>query len=290
MKKTIFSILTAIVLLLSISFIATGCNESYVTHEVAWTIVHPPTARGHDAENPRYINVPVTARVENNVIQSGSRVVQGSNINFSLRMDGVSNARVYRVEVWRGAERLTTQYGTAFFSFNNMATWTLENVRHTQNLEFRLIAPYDLVETISRDEAEIKMTEHGWFFFGIPRAEWNFVLLDVRFAEEYSTARLYGTRHIHYASLAQRIYGVGEGENRIEGLMDWVGDDGKDTLILLYCLRGIRTVIAAQLLQELGFTNVIDIGGILDWFDEIWYCPDFGDALLPPGLLLGNDD
>ena len=43
----------------------------------------------------------------------------------------------------------------------------------------------------------------------------------------------------------------------------------KDQLILVYCRSGRRSKIAAQALQDLGYTNVKEFGGIIDWPYEI---------------------
>ena len=39
----------------------------------------------------------------------------------------------------------------------------------------------------------------------------------------------------------------------------------KDTKIFVYCRSGNRSAQAAKKLVDLGYTNVFDIGGILDW-------------------------
>ena len=39
----------------------------------------------------------------------------------------------------------------------------------------------------------------------------------------------------------------------------------KDQLILVYCRSGRRSKIASQALVELGYTNVKEFGGIIDW-------------------------
>ena len=43
----------------------------------------------------------------------------------------------------------------------------------------------------------------------------------------------------------------------------------KDALILVYCRSGRRSKIGAQSLADLGYTNVKEFGGILDWPYEI---------------------
>ena len=43
----------------------------------------------------------------------------------------------------------------------------------------------------------------------------------------------------------------------------------KNQLILVYCRSGRRSKIAAQDLTDLGYTNVKEFGGIIDWQYEI---------------------
>ena len=43
----------------------------------------------------------------------------------------------------------------------------------------------------------------------------------------------------------------------------------KNQMILIYCRSGRRSKIAAQSLLELGYTNLIEFGGILDYTGEI---------------------
>ena len=43
----------------------------------------------------------------------------------------------------------------------------------------------------------------------------------------------------------------------------------KDQLILVYCRSGRRSKIAAEELVKLGYTNVKEVGGIIDWEYEI---------------------
>ena len=39
----------------------------------------------------------------------------------------------------------------------------------------------------------------------------------------------------------------------------------KDQLILVYCRSGNRSKGAAETLAKLGYTNVVEFGGIIDW-------------------------
>ena len=43
----------------------------------------------------------------------------------------------------------------------------------------------------------------------------------------------------------------------------------KDQLILVYCRSGRRSKIAVEALVELGYTNIKEFGGIIDWPYEV---------------------
>ena len=43
----------------------------------------------------------------------------------------------------------------------------------------------------------------------------------------------------------------------------------KDQLIMVYCRSGRRSKEASEKLVELGYTNIVEFGGILDWKGEI---------------------
>ena len=42
-----------------------------------------------------------------------------------------------------------------------------------------------------------------------------------------------------------------------------------DQTILVYCRSGVRSKIAARILDAMGYTNVYEFGGILEWPYEI---------------------
>ncbi len=96
---------------------------------------------------------------------------------------------------------------------------------------------------ISMDEAITMMAE-----------EENYVILDVRRADEFATGHIPGAINVANES-------IGSGE--IPELPD------KDQLILVYCRSGRRSKEASQKLADLGYTNIIEFGGILDWPGEI---------------------
>jgi phage shock protein E len=77
-----------------------------------------------------------------------------------------------------------------------------------------------------------------------------YILLDVRTQEEYDAG------HIEGAILIP--------DYEIEAKAETVLTD-KDTLILVYCRSGRRSKNAASSLATLGYTNVKEFGGIIDW-------------------------
>jgi rhodanese-related sulfurtransferase len=84
--------------------------------------------------------------------------------------------------------------------------------------------------------------------------EKDYVILDVREADEYEEG------HIENAVLLPHE----DIKNKAE---DVIPD--KDKLILVYCRSGRRSKIAAEALVDLGYTNVKEFGGIIDWPYEI---------------------
>ncbi len=42
-----------------------------------------------------------------------------------------------------------------------------------------------------------------------------------------------------------------------------------DSLVILYCQSGVRSARAERILQELGYSNLVDFGGIIRWPYEL---------------------
>lgn len=84
--------------------------------------------------------------------------------------------------------------------------------------------------------------------------ETDFVLLDTRTDEEFAEGHIEGAIMIPEYEITEKAESV-------------ITD--KDTLILVYCRSGRRSKIASMLLVELGYTNVKEFGGIIDWEYEI---------------------
>ena len=78
----------------------------------------------------------------------------------------------------------------------------------------------------------------------------GYVILDVRTQEEYDEA------HIDGAILIPDYEIVAKAESVLKD---------NDQLILVYCRSGRRSKNAASELVSLGYTNVKEFGGIIDW-------------------------
>ncbi len=84
--------------------------------------------------------------------------------------------------------------------------------------------------------------------------EADYVIIDARTQEEFDEG------HIENAVLIPE-YEISERAEK--ELPD------KNQLILVYCRSGRRSKIASQALADLGYTNVKEFGGIIDWKYEI---------------------
>ena len=84
--------------------------------------------------------------------------------------------------------------------------------------------------------------------------ESGYVILDARRPDEYAAGHIPGAINV-----ANETIGTAE----IPELPD------KDQLILVYCRSGRRSKEASEKLVRLGYTNIVEFGGILDWKGEI---------------------
>ena len=82
----------------------------------------------------------------------------------------------------------------------------------------------------------------------------DYIILDARTEDEFDEGHIDGAILIPEYEVATRAE---------KELPD------KDQLILVYCRSGRRSKIAAQALVDIGYTNVKEFGGIIDWPYEI---------------------
>lgn len=82
----------------------------------------------------------------------------------------------------------------------------------------------------------------------------SYIILDVRHTNEFAEGHIPGAFNIANEDI---------GNEELKELPD------KDQMIYVYCRSGRRSKEAALKLVELGYTNVIECGGILDWTGDI---------------------
>lgn len=90
-----------------------------------------------------------------------------------------------------------------------------------------------------------------WLFTGLTLAddEQTPLVIDVRTPAEYETGHLPGARNINFDQIGGRIGDITR---------------DKDEPIFLYCKSGRRSGLAKQTLEQLGYSNVVNAGGIRD--------------------------
>ncbi len=82
----------------------------------------------------------------------------------------------------------------------------------------------------------------------------DYTILDVREQDEFNAGHIPGAILLPYTEI----------ETKAKDLLP-----DKDKQILVYCRSGRRSKIAAEALASLGYTNVKEFGGIIDWPYEV---------------------
>ena len=85
-------------------------------------------------------------------------------------------------------------------------------------------------------------------------ADGSYIILDVRRADEFAEGHIPGAINVANESI---------GAEAPSELPD------KTQLIYVYCRSGNRSKQASEKLAALGYTNIVEFGGILDWTGEI---------------------
>lgn len=118
-----------------------------------------------------------------------------------------------------------------------------KNETETETLYTETEAEQVIYENITAEEAKKIMD-----------SETGYVILDVRTEEEFAEGHIKGAILIPDYEIAARAEDI---------LLD------KNQKILVYCRSGRRSKLAAEALLALGYTNVWEFGGIIDWPYEI---------------------
>ena len=97
-------------------------------------------------------------------------------------------------------------------------------------------------QSITMEEAEKRFSEEG-----------DYIILDVRRADEFAEGHIPGAINV---------------SNEEIGTVQPKELPEPDKTIYVYCRSGRRSKEAAKKLCEMGYTNIIECGGILDWIGE----------------------
>ena len=84
--------------------------------------------------------------------------------------------------------------------------------------------------------------------------ETGYIILDVRRPDEFAAGHIPNAINVPNETI---------GADEIAKLPD------KDQLIMVYCRSGRRSKEASEKLVKLGYTNIVEFGGILDWKGDI---------------------
>ena len=88
----------------------------------------------------------------------------------------------------------------------------------------------------------------------IMESEENYIILDVRTWQEYRSGHIPEALCIPNEDIDETV---------VETLND------KEQVIFVYCRSGNRSKQAAEKLANMGYTNIIEIGGVKDWKGEL---------------------
>ena len=109
-----------------------------------------------------------------------------------------------------------------------------ENINNKNESAIKYVSMDDIVQIMNENE--------------------GYIILDVRTVEEYNDGHIPNAICIPNEIIDETVI------NRLPN---------KEQLILIYCRSGNRSKQAAQKLNNLGYTNLIEFGGIIDWKGEI---------------------
>lgn len=115
-------------------------------------------------------------------------------------------------------------------------------------------------ESIAKEEDELMKNQDGYYNITqsyakeIMDSEEKVTILDVRTKDEFDEGHIKGAILIPHDEID-------------ESISDIISE--KDKKILVYCRSGNRSKVASKTLSELGYSNVMEFGGINTWPYEI---------------------
>ncbi|MFC1987165.1 rhodanese-like domain-containing protein [Chloroflexota bacterium] len=115
-----------------------------------------------------------------------------------------------------------------------------------------LVATIISISVISCSNPVIKgiTTEKAFDLIQENKSNHDFVIIDVRTPEEFADGHLENALNINFNSGT---------------FSDDINKLDKDKTYLVYCRTGNRSAQAAAVMADLGFREIYDMGGIIDW-------------------------
>ena len=104
-------------------------------------------------------------------------------------------------------------------------------------------------KAMETDYRQITMTEAEELF----QLDGTYLIVDVRTVQEYEEGHIPGAICIPNESISDEVPELPD----------------KNQLIYIYCRSGNRSKQAAKKLVDLGYTNIVEFGGINDWPGEV---------------------
>ena len=109
----------------------------------------------------------------------------------------------------------------------------------------------DNTETAAQETVTLDSVQEAAKLMETRRNDPEFVIMDVRTPDEFAAGHIAGARPLDFNA---------------PDFADRVKELPRDKTYLVYCRSGNRSAKAVKLMQEAGFTNLIDLGGgMLDW-------------------------
>ncbi|MCQ2529044.1 MAG: rhodanese-like domain-containing protein [Saccharofermentans sp.] len=99
--------------------------------------------------------------------------------------------------------------------------------------------------SISMDEARTIFEQDG-----------DYIIVDVRRADEFAEGHIPGAINIANESISTEMPSELPDKNQV---------------IYIYCRSGNRSKQASEKLAAMGYTNIIELGGIIDWTGDVEY-------------------
>jgi phage shock protein E len=100
----------------------------------------------------------------------------------------------------------------------------------------------------SQSSATVQNLSPSQYVADFSEAQTAHLLVDVRTPEEYASGHIAGSVNIPLQELQSRMSEIPSNQ-----------------AVVLYCRSGNRSGQAATLLRDAGYTQIYDLGGIIDW-------------------------